>query len=231
MSDIPTVDGLPQTLESSLQPQPTGSAELSGDSFLTLLTAQLQNQDPLEPIANHEFVAQLAQFSSLEQLVGMQDTMEAVYLGIASLNNSSMASLLGADVVAHGDTFAYDGEGGAELHFDAAGDYVGGTITIKDEAGEIAFTSTLEQSGSKGEDTWTWDGNDKDENPVDAGTYTFSITLDGPDDTTVGVQELVVGTISEMDYSTGVPQPSIDGASFDIQDIVRITREEPEPAP
>ena len=66
----------------------TGAADLK-DAFLTLLTTQLSNQDPTEPVKNEDFVAQLAQFSSLEQLVGMQASLDAVYAGIAAMSTAA----------------------------------------------------------------------------------------------------------------------------------------------
>ena len=65
------------------------------DEFLKLLTTQLQNQDPMNPLQNHEFVAQLAQFSSLEQLTSANTSLESLYLAMASMNNASMTQLLG----------------------------------------------------------------------------------------------------------------------------------------
>ncbi|MFT7521681.1 MAG: flagellar basal-body rod modification protein FlgD, partial [Kiritimatiellia bacterium] len=59
------------------------------DTFLKLLTTQMQNQDPTSPMDNEQFLSQLAQFSSLEQLMGMQSSLEAVYSGISAMNNTS----------------------------------------------------------------------------------------------------------------------------------------------
>ena len=73
------------------------SDELGKDSFLKLLTTQLQYQDPLNPMENSEFVAQLAQFSSLEQLQGLSDGMESLYLVNMSMNNASPTRACSAD--------------------------------------------------------------------------------------------------------------------------------------
>jgi len=58
--------------------------ELGRDQFLTLLVAQLKNQDPLNPMESADFTAQLAQFSSLEQLFGMNESLDAIQEAVAA---------------------------------------------------------------------------------------------------------------------------------------------------
>lgn len=220
MSDIA---GLPSLSDVSSSTSLTSAAgdTLDRDAFLNLLTTQLQNQDPLDPMSNEEFVAQLAQFSSLEQLMGMQETMEAVYLGIASMNNAAMASLVGTNVVAMGNGIAYDG-GDADLHYNASGDVSSATVTIYDENGDVVLSEEI-GSLDEGEGSWTWDGTDEDGLSVDPGDYTFSFTGTDADGNSVTIDEMVVGTVTEMDYSTGIPQPSVNGVLVDLADILRLT--------
>ena len=73
-----------------------------------------------------------------------------------------------------------------------------------------------------GEGSWTWDGTDQDGNPAPEGDYTFKITGTNVDGESVDIQEYIVGVIDEMDYSTGNPQPSIDGIRIDIGDILEV---------
>ncbi|HHO51814.1 MAG TPA: flagellar hook assembly protein FlgD [Deltaproteobacteria bacterium] len=206
------------------QPAPTAPTDeaLGEEAFLRLLTEQLQNQDPLDPMKNEEFVAQLAQFSSLEQLFGLQATMEAVYLGIASMNNASMATLLGTDVVALGDTVHLDESGSESLHFEAASSFSQATITLTDESGRVV--QTLEIGGrDAGAFEVEWDGTDLDGQRLEEGDYTFSIEATDADGQPVAVDTLITGIVDEMDYSTGTPQPSIQGVSVPLEDIRRLT--------
>src|SRR5690242_15281966 len=71
---------------------------LGKDAFLKLLTAQLANQDPLAPVDNTAFIAQLAQFSSVEQLQNVSSRLDSLLLATASANQLSTASLVGKDV-------------------------------------------------------------------------------------------------------------------------------------
>ena len=74
------------------------NSELDRDAFLQLLVLQMQNQDPLEPVSNNEMIAQLAQFSSLEQMESMNDEMGFMSGNIDQLNFISSQGLLGKHV-------------------------------------------------------------------------------------------------------------------------------------
>jgi len=215
--DTPTVPGQPA-------PEPPEQQALGQETFLRLLTEQMQNQDPLDPMKNEDFVAQLAQFSSLEQLMGLQGVMEGVYMGVMSMNNASMASLVGTEVVAVGDQVRVDDGEPVDLHFSSPTDLEGGTVTIQDEDGKVV--RTLEVSPTEaGEFELTWDGTDDDGQPVEDGVYTFSIEATDADGE-AEVETRVVGTVTEMDYSTGTPQPSIEGVVVGIDAILKLTAEE-----
>src|SRR5689334_22506516 len=83
---------------SQAAPAATGSKELGKDELLKLLTAQLANQDPLQPVDNQAFIAQLAQFSSVEQLQAVSSRLDTLLLATASANQMNTASLVGKDV-------------------------------------------------------------------------------------------------------------------------------------
>ncbi|MBN2799929.1 MAG: flagellar hook assembly protein FlgD [Deltaproteobacteria bacterium] len=219
MSSIDSVSSASSTATEAASSQP---AALGRDTFLNLLTTQLQNQDPLNPMDSEAFVEQLATFSSLEQLMGIQSSLEAVYMGIASMNNASMAGLLGTEVVAIGDHFRLDADTPEELHYSASGDAATATLNIYDEDGRIVDSVEL-GAISEGEGSYTWDGTDMDGNPLPEGEYRFTITATTVDGDDVPVEERVVGTVTEMDYSSGTPQPSVDGVVVDLGDILRLT--------
>ena len=221
MNEIFPVFETPLVPGQAAQAAPAGD-ELGQDTFLRLLTEQLQNQDPLDPVKNEEFVAQLAQFSSLEQLFGLQETMEAVYLGIASMNNASMATLLGTQVVADGDTIQYSGSGPSELHFDAGRGFSSATVTITDDTGKVVDTFDV-GARDAGEFSVSWDGTNLDGQPLPEGKYTFAIEATDDAGETIEVRTLIKGTVDEMDYSSGNPRPSINGVSVPLESIRRLT--------
>jgi flagellar basal-body rod modification protein FlgD len=217
------ITGISDEATATAEPAPTyGKEEMGQDAFLKLLTVQMAHQDPLDPMSNEQFVAQLAQFSSLEQLISMKSSLDAVYMGVASMNNATMAGLVGTHVVAVGNGINYEGSGDAELHYSAASDATSGQLIIYDENGAAIYTRQL-GSMPKGEGSLEWDGRDSDGRTVPEGTYTFAITGTDAEGAPVGITALVVGPVDEMDYTSGNPKPTVQGINITIGDILRLT--------
>ena len=126
------------------------------DSFLTLLTAQLENQDPLEPIESTEFVAQLASFSSVEQLIGVNDQLEAFATQSLSGDIASLSTWIGNDVAVTDGDFRGTGE---DVRFPVPQTAVGVATQaiVLDESGDEL--RRFDVTGAAG-DIATWDGED-----------------------------------------------------------------------
>jgi flagellar basal-body rod modification protein FlgD len=225
MSEVAPIPALAHLYEVPQDAPTTGTDNLGKDAFLRLLTTQLQHQDPTNPVRNEDFVAQLAQFASLEQLTGVNERLEGVYVALAAMNNASMASLLGTEVVVRGDRIAYDGEGEVELMYSAPADAASATLTIYAEDGSVVWSGDA-GALEAGDGTVTWPGVDTSGAPVPEGDYTFAITAFDENGDPIDVEERMAGVIDQMDYSTGAPMPSIDGASFAIGDILSLTEQE-----
>lgn len=221
--DVSSVSGL--TSASALSTgttSTTGTTSLGEDAFLRLLTTQMQYQDPLEPMSNEEFVSQLAQFSSLEQLQGIGSDIESSYLVDVSMNNAAMVNLLGQTVVAKSDTFHYAGSGDQSVHFDCDGTADTAELTITDSDGTVVYSGSI-GALADGEGSWTWNGKNTDGTVTEPeGDYTFSITAATDAGDSVDVTGLIVGTVSTMDYSSGSPAPEVDGVPIEIGDILRV---------
>ena len=165
-----SADGLAAATNSA-----TGSKSLGKDAFLQLLVTQLKNQNPLEPQDNGEFVAQLAQFSSLEGITTLNDTVS----GLASNYNSSQAlqasSLVGRSVIAPGDKAVVDTSKSfsGTIAVPASVDPVKVNITNAD--GKVVRTIDL-GSEVAGTSTFIWDGKNDAGEVATAGTYTFGAT-------------------------------------------------------
>lgn len=202
-----------------------GSAEMGQETFLKLLTTQMQNQDPSAPMDNQQMIQQLTSFSSLEQLMGIQTSMNSVYMAMASMNNASMANLLGTEVVGLGDKQAYSGEGDMDFHWNSASATTDLTVSVTDEDGKIVATVKVPGGCEAGEGEFTWDGRSGvvGGGRLEEGVYQFQVN--GKDETgeLVQIDEWVRGVVSEMDYSGEVPQPSINGVPIGLIDIVRLS--------
>ena len=170
-----TTDGLASATGSA-----TGNQALGKDAFLQLLVTQLKNQNPLEPQDNGAFVAQLAQFSSLEGITTLNDTVS----GLASNYNSSQAlqasSLVGRSVIAPGDKAVVDTTKSLSGTVVVPSSVASATLKITDAAGKTVRTIDL-GSQKAGNASFIWDGKNDAGETVPAGTYTFgaTTTIDG----------------------------------------------------
>ena len=165
-----TSDGLSAATSSA-----TGSKALGKDAFLQLLVTQLKNQNPLDPQDNSAFVAQLAQFSSLEGITTLNDTVS----GIAGNYNSSQAlqasSLVGRSVIAQTDKAVVDTSKSLNGTVVVPTSVSAATVKITNSAGTVIRTLDL-GSQSAGNASFIWDGKDSSGAVAPAGTYTFGAT-------------------------------------------------------
>lgn len=152
------------------------NATLGRDEFLQMLIAQLENQDPLNPQDSTEFTAQLAQFSSLEQLISIEDGIAGLAESQGLTQRLGTAGLIGQDVIVESSQIPM-GEGGpiADPQFVLAGATSSTTVTIFD--GNGLPIRVLDQGAlGQGEHEVVWDGNDASGQRVPPGIYGFSIT-------------------------------------------------------
>ena len=117
----------------------TGSSKLGQKEFLTLLVTQLQNQDPLNPMDNQQFAVQLAQFSSLEQLIDIDKKLGAGGTGSAA----SLATFLGTEVALKDGQVKVAGGKGSNLLVDVPAGAQGGRVDLMDKAGAVVGSVDL----------------------------------------------------------------------------------------
>jgi flagellar basal-body rod modification protein FlgD len=161
---------------------PKTAQELGKDDFLKLLTIQLKNQDPMEPIKNEAFIAQLAQFSSLEQLQNINTTLSngnqngtaGQSATLAALNNHTAVSFIGRQVEIQADTVSLPDSGSASIPFRLEGTADRVSAEITDAQGTHVRTITLRPSGLQG--AMLWDGKTDDGVRAQPGTYRVSVT-------------------------------------------------------
>lgn len=175
----------------------TGSSTLGKEDFLTLLVAQLQNQDPLNPSDPTEFTAQLAQYSSLEQLMSVNSNIENLASASQSQQQLSALGLIGREVVVEQNEFQL-GDSAVTLGYqlDAQADRV--ELHVQDSRGNSLAVLKPEDL-SAGSHFVTWDGTSQNGLPIPPGDYTLSVlALDGNEDG-VSNQPLIKGQVTGVD--------------------------------
>jgi flagellar basal-body rod modification protein FlgD len=153
----------------------SASQKLGREDFLKLLLAQLENQDPLNPTQDTEFVAQLATFSSLEQLIDANQNLEGIAVGQASLINSQALNLLGNEaLVESGDTIRIQQGKPDTLVYAIPRPAKSATLTIIDSDGTPVRVIELDKTSS-GRVTLDWDGKDENGEALPDGEYRIEV--------------------------------------------------------
>jgi flagellar basal-body rod modification protein FlgD len=199
-----TVSALNPTAAGMAATAATPENTLGQDEFLTLLVAQLQNQDPLNPTDATEFTAQLAQYSQLEQLFNLNDAMDGLSAAQTSSQKVSALSLIGKEVVVEDTHFPFDGAP-TRIGYRVDGPATNISLQIRNSAG--ATVATLNASDTTpGEHFLTWNGLDQNGAPLPADTYQLAVTAKSASaDATVLVAPLVRTIVTGVDLSGSEP--------------------------
>ena len=196
--------------------------DLGKDQFLKLLVTQLANQDPLSPMDGTAFVAQLAQFSGLEQLVNMSDRLQALALTQTAGIGAQAVSFVGKTMTSRGGAFTFaGGQEGVPLQAELAHDAATTTLMVVNEKGETVATREL-GAMKAGRRTFDFDGRDKDGNALPAGKYTFRVEAKDGTGAVVEATALSRGVVEAIVYSGGVPRLRVGGREVSLGDVMEV---------
>ncbi|MFA5032195.1 MAG: flagellar hook assembly protein FlgD [bacterium] len=199
----------------------TASTDITGkDEFLKLLTTQLKYQDPTAPMDNKDFLAQLAQFSSLEQLLNVNGNLQANFLALQSLNNSSATDFIGKTVKATGNSVSLVENASVPISYSLAG-AAEATVSIYDSNGNLVRTLDSEWQSS-GDNQMLWDGKDSSGNALAPGKYTFSVSAKDTDDNSVTATGYLSGKITGVKFVNGNPVLMMGDTEISFSDIYEI---------
>jgi flagellar basal-body rod modification protein FlgD len=175
------------------------------DDFLSLLVAQLKNQDPLEPEDPTAFTAQLAQFSSLEQLANLNTTMEGLTTAQANSARLSSLSLIGKDITYNGSTVTLEGKP-VEIGYQLDGTASSVTLSIQDANGKTVRTIQAADTELKaGNHFISWDGKDQEGNLLANGKYTLVLQASAAGEgASIAAAPLVRSVVTGIDLSSGI---------------------------
>jgi len=198
--------------------------ELGRDQFLTLLVAQLKHQDPLNPLESADFTAQLAQFSSLEQLFGINESLDGIKEAVAAKASDNVLDYIGRSVktldnsilVKNGTTESnvYELEDGADV-----------TISIRDDEGLVIRTIYAGWQVA-GEHELIWDGRDNQGSVVGDGVYTFELEATDEEGFIVPYDTYLVGEVTGVTYYGGDPFLMVGDKLLAPENIIEVRMSE-----
>jgi len=190
-------------------------------TFLTLLTTQLQNQNPLDPLDTNQFTQQLVQFAGVEQQLKTNDSLSTLISLQQATQATEALQFVGKTAVVSGNTTALSNATNAkavwELNVPMTGDV---SISIANSAGQTVFSGNFSANAGDNQ-PFTWDGLGNDGTQWPDGLYTLTATTNTSGKTTA-IPVQVGGIVNSVDISQSPPLLSINGQSFTISQVKAI---------
>jgi flagellar basal-body rod modification protein FlgD len=190
------------------------------DTFLRLLTTQLKNQNPLDPLDTNQFTQQLVQFASVEQQINMNTQLTTLVSLQKATQATQAMSFLGATATVDGTTATLTG-GKATWTF-STDKPATGTINIKNATGQTVYTGTFPLNA--GAQAFSWDGRGNNGTLNPDGAYTLSVTAKDASGSTIAVSSEVRGTVDAVDLTKNPPVLTIGGQAFTLDKIKNVVR-------
>ena len=188
------------------------------DTFLQILTTQLRNQNPLDPLDTNQFTQQLVQFSGVEQQLKTNQFLEAMMTSTQNANNSQAVSYIGKVVTAEGSKTELV-NGAATWHF-ATDKAATITATVRDKDGNVVYTKT--GSVKQGESVFSWNGIGNDGRKKPDGSYQVTIEGRDPEGKLVNVATQMTGEVTGIDFSGSEPVLIVGGARVNLSSILSV---------
>ena len=180
------------------------AAQLSGnfDTFLKLLTTQLQNQDPMNPMDSDQFTQELVQFSGVEQQINTNDNLKSLIALTQSNASGAAVSYLGKTVtVTNGDAALQDGK--ADWSYALGASSASTALTVTNSSGQVVYSTT--GSTASGQHDFSWDGTDNNGNQEPDGVYQLTVTALAGDGSAVESAVASKGVVDEINMTGSTP--------------------------
>src|SRR5947209_2541026 len=190
------------------------------ETFLQLLTTQLKNQNPLNPLDTNQFTQQLVQFAQVEQQINMNTSLGTLISLQKTAQSTAALGFLGATVVVNGDTAKLAG-GQASWTY-SVDKPATATINITNAQGQVVYTEN--RTLTPGSQSFTWNGRSATGQMQPDGDYTIAIAAKDASGQTVAVSTEVEGVVDSVDVTQTPPVLTIGNNSFTLDKIKRVTK-------
>ena len=201
----------------------SSTSSLGMDSFLQLLVTQLQYQDPLDPMDDKDFVAELATFSSLEQLTEINSGIEGLTTIGQEQQMLGAVNFIGKTIEATGTAVGLTKGKATAVTFTLPEDASTCLVNVLDSSGNIV--RTVDTGAAKaGQVEFTWDGKDYDGNVMDDGQYQVAVTATNANSDVMKVSSTMTGTVTGIQQVSGTYYLDIGNGRYvaftDITNVV-----------
>ena len=198
---------------------------LGKDDFLQLLVTKMTNQDPLEPMKDEQFIAELAQFSQLEQTYNMnqllQNSSNMDYLQMQTINNTMATNLIGKNIKASYDSVYLGDSDSPEINFSTDEYAKEVKVTITNSDGTVVRTLTAENV-APGDNTVTWDGLDENGNRLASDVYSVSLEATDANGDDFTPSTYVQGLVEGVVYRDGAAMLKVNGMEISLANVEQI---------
>lgn len=216
-----SIVGLDQVGSRAAQTQDPKASTMGKEDFLNLLVTQLQHQDPLNPMDSTGFTAQLAQFSSLEELQNINETLGSVGNSQTILTNSQAVDYIGKRIQAVGDQLELTSGQPVSIEFNLNQDAAGVYVRIYNQVGE--YVQDLEPGPlTAGLQSVSWDGMDHQNQQAPDGTYRYEVMAMDADGNTMSVTSFTSGTVSGVYYKNGLAYLLTASQEIPLGNVVQV---------
>lgn len=219
------MEGVSSILPSSAQ-STSGSATAQQslnknfDLFLSLLTTQLQNQDPLDPTDTSEMTAQLVQFSSVEQTIATNSKLEELIALTQSQSSGRAVVYIGKTVEALASAQKLEDGGTANWRYSLAEDASEVVLTIADSKGAAVYSETL--TAKAGTHDFAWNGKTSDGDDAAGGTYFLTLQAKDAAGEPVQTDTRISGIPTEVDFTTNPPVLIVNSIPVSLSDVTSV---------
>jgi flagellar basal-body rod modification protein FlgD len=189
------------------------------DTFLTLLTTQLQNQDPLSPMDSNQFTQQLVEFSGVEQQINTNKNLETLVSLAQGRSSADAVSYLGKSVtLSNGKGALINGQATWTYALDDKAK--ANALTVSDANGKVVYATNGELT--TGVHTFNWDGKDAYGNQLPDGQYTFTLSPVADDGSAVNYAVASKGVVAQVDFSGSEPQLMIGPMEIPLSEVAAL---------